>query len=374
MFCLMPVQIGIAHSLQSRTNPLHGATISLMFADGDCYLNAMKSPRPNPYYPWRARHFEAAQIDSNDAPPDAKDYLENAFLYRRIPPVSFNGQPVDTTMRWFAGSSAAFLHAISRNPGMTGRRKEDDDADSMDGLLICFITYGRMEVETAGKLLYLNEGDVFTLDTAIPHVMRNYPGHVVAIFVPRSSAIAKMDASHLYDVAGHVFTDDELATLFGMQVRYMVGALGEISSAAFDVVLSATTEVALAMIRQGERGTLEAKSNMVARVKHLVDAASSDPELTTTKIASMLNVSRSRLYNAFANQGITVAAYLRDHRLRSFLESLRMTPTAPISELALKAGFAGDPSDFTKLFRRVYGMSPSDMRASLLNSKGVRPE
>ncbi|SFP93810.1 AraC family transcriptional regulator [Sphingomonas rubra] len=305
--------------------------------------------------------FEAAEVDSIKAPPGVEDYLENAFLYRRIPPVSFNGEPVDTTMRWFAGSSAAFLHAISRNPGMTGRRKEDDDADSMDGLLACLVTHGRMEVETDGKLLCLQEGDAFTLDTAVPHIMRNYPGHVVAIFVPRSAVAAAVDAARLEGVAGRVFTGSELADLFALQVRYMVDALGEVSARAFDVALTNTADVALAMIRQSEPNAADAKSNLVARVKTLIDAAGTNPELNTGKIASMLNVSRSGLYEAFASQGLTVAAYLRDHRLRQFLQSLRGTPDASIQELALKAGFGGDASDFTKLFRRVYGISPSDI-------------
>lgn len=334
----------------------------------------MKPPGSNPYRPWRARRFEAAQIDSKQVSPDVTDYLENAFLYRRIPPVSFNGEPVDTTMRWFAGSSAAFLHAISRNPGMTGRRKEDDDADSMDGLLACFVTHGRMEVETDGKLLELAEGDVFTLDTAVPHVMRNYPGHVVAIFVPRSSVAGTVDAARLAGMAGRRFTGLELAELFGAQVRFLAKALGEISPSAFDVALTATADVAVAMVRQSDPNFSEARSNLVARVKTLVVAAGTDPEMTTVKIAAMLNVSRSTLYEAFATEGLSVAAYLREHRLRTFVALLRSEPESPIQELARRAGFSADPSDFTKVFRRAYGMMPSAMRASILTGRSANAE
>lgn len=330
----------------------------------------MKPPCSNPYRPWRAKRFEAAQVDSKQASSDVEDYLENAFLYRRIPPVSFNGEPVDTTMRWFAGSGAAFLHAISRNPGMTGRRKEDDDADSMDGLLACYVTFGRMEVETDGKLLVLNEGDVFTLDTAVPHIMRNYPGHVVAIFVPRSSVTGAIDAARLHGIAGRLFTNAELAELFGAQVRYMVEALGRISPSAFDMALTVTADIALAMIRQSDPNSGDAQSNLVARVKTVIGAAGTDPEMTATKIATMLNVSRSTLYEAFAAEGLTLAAYLRDHRLRVFMQLLRDAPDSSIQELARRSGFSADPSDFTKMFRRVFGMLPSEMRASLLANAG----
>lgn len=334
-----------------------------------CYDAAMTSPHTNRYRPWRAKRFEAAEIDSTKAPPDVEDYLENAFLYRRTPPITFDGKPLDTTMRWFIGSSAAFLHSISRNAGMTGRRREDDDADSMDGLLTCFITHGRMEVETDGKLLRLEEGDVFTLDTAVPHVMRDYPAHVVAIFVPRSGVAAAVDAARLRGIAGRVFTGSELAELFGLQVRYMVGALGVVSPGTFDVALTTTADVALAMMRQTEPDLTEAKSHLVARVKTLVAAAGTDPDLTTAKIAGMLHVSRSSLYSAFANQGVTVAAYLRDHRLRTFLQFLRSAPETPIQELARSAGFRSSASDFTKMFRRIYGTSPSEMRLAFLKEE-----
>ncbi|KQM21131.1 hypothetical protein ASE73_05415 [Sphingomonas sp. Leaf24] len=334
----------------------------------------MEPTEPDRYRPWRAKHFEAAEIDSLKAPPGVEDYLENAFLYRRIPPVSFNGEPVDTTMRWFAGSSAAFLHAISRNPGMTGRRKEDDAADSMDGLLVCFISHGRVEVETDGQFLNVEEGAVFTLDTSVPHVMRNYPGHVVAIFLARSRVTAAVDTARLAGIAGRVFTGGELADLFALHVRYMVDALGNVSPATFDIALTTAADVAVAMIRQAEASPAEERSHLVARAKTIIATASADPELNTAKIAAMLNVSRTSLYDAFADQGLKIATYLRDHRLRAFLQLLRSSPTAPIQDLARAAGFGSSASDFTKLFRRVYGTSPSDMRATLLAEKTTQPD
>jgi AraC-like DNA-binding protein len=220
-------------------------------------------------------------------------------------------------------------------------------------------------------LLRLSEGDVFALDSAVPHIMRNYPGHVAAIFVPRSAVMSAIDAARLQGVAGSVFTGKELADLFGAQVRYMVDALGQISPDAFDVALSATANIAVAMIRQVDPTSTEARSNLVARVKTVIAAAGTDPEMTAVKIAAMLNVSRSSLYEALAGEGLTLAAYLRDHRLRAFLEMLRSTPDAAIQDLARRAGFSADPSDFTKMFRRAYGMLPSEMRASILAQRST---
>lgn len=317
------------------------------------------------YRPWRAKRFTRQQRDSATANP-ASDYMQDAFLYRRMPPTTFDGAPVDTSMRWFVGSSAAFLHSASRNGGTTGRRREDDELDSMDGLLACLVTSGRFLVETNGRSLDLQTDDVFLLDSAVPHVMHDYPGHIVVVFVPRSGVASAIDASHATDLVGRLFTHADLADLFALQVRYLVGALDRISPATFDVALSATADVALGMLRQFEPNRHVDATNLVARAKMIVASSASDPDLTPTRVSKILGVSRTRLYEAFAGQGLTLATYLRDRRLQTFLTLLREGPDAPIQELAVRSGFSGSASDFTKLFRRTYGVLPSDMRTALL--------
>lgn len=323
-----------------------------------------KTPAPE-YQPWRAKRFRPQQRDSAAEAP-APDYLEGALLYRRIPPTTFDGAPVDTTMRWFVGSGAAFLHSASRNGGTTGRRREDDEMDSMDGLLACLVTSGRFRVETNGRSLDLAQDDIFLLDSAVPHLMHDYPGHIVVVFVPRAGVAAALDASHTADFVGRLLTDSDLADLFALQVRYLVGALDRIAPAAFDVALSATADVALGMLRGADRRPEADGTNIVARAKLVVSQSASDPELTPTRIAKLLGVSRTRLYEAFAGQGLTLGTYLRDRRLQTFLTLLREDPDIPIQELAARSGFGGSASDFTKLFRRTYGVLPSDMRTALL--------
>ena len=321
-----------------------------------------KTPAPE-YQPWRAKRFKRQRRDS-DAAGSAPDYLANAFLYRRIPPTTFDGAPVDTTMRWFVGSSAAFLHSASRNGGTTGRRREDDEMDSMDGLLACLVTSGRFRVDTNGRSLDVAQDDIFLLDSAVPHLMHDYPGHVVVIFVPRAGVAAAIDASRVRDLVGCVLTHADLADLFALQARYLVGALDRIPPAAFDVALSATAEVALGMMRGVDRHPNG--PNLVERAKLVVAQSASDPYLTPMRIAKTLGVSRTGLYRAFAGQGLTLGTYLRDRRLQTFLTLLREDPGTPIQDLAARSGFGGSASDFTKLFRRTFGVLPSDMRAALI--------
>ncbi len=321
------------------------------------------------YRPWRVQHFRP-QTRVSAAKDVARDYLEDAFLYRRMPPTTFDGRPVDTTMRWFIGSTAAFLHSASRNGGTTGRRAEDDAADSMDGLLACLVTAGRFEVETNGRFLPLGPGDVFVLDTAKPHVMRDYPGHVAVVFIPRAAAVTHVDMARADDLAGAVLTDADLADLFAMQARYLVGALERIRPAAFDAALAATADVALAMMAS-ETDQTQGGDSLVARAKNLIANSSADPELTPAKVADILEVSRTRLYAAFAGQGMTLGAYLRDRRLQMFLTLLRERPTESIQQLSADAGFDASHSDFTKMFRRIYGVPPSRVRQALLDERAL---
>lgn len=316
------------------------------------------------FRPWRAKRFAYDGRDSGDSGLCA-DYLADAALYRRTQPTTFDGKPVNTTMRWFVGSRAAFLHSVSRNGGTTGRSREDDAADSMDGILVCLVTAGRFTVETNGCLLQLSEGDLFLMDSGVPHVMHDHPGSIVVLFLPRIQLAATLGTAGTTDLAGRLLTGVELASLLELQLRWLAQNLGAIRPVAFDGGLTHCANLALTIVegRTDERGA--AKSNLVARAKALVAASSGDPALDPQRISMMLGVSRTKLYAAFAGQGLTVAAYLRERRLQTFMALLTREPDRPIQELAFVSGFGGDPSDFTKTFRASYGITPSEARAAL---------
>ncbi|RYY64153.1 MAG: helix-turn-helix domain-containing protein [Comamonadaceae bacterium] len=101
------------------------------------------------------------------------------------------------------------------------------------------------------------------------------------------------------------------------------------------------------------------------RIRGHVQQHLRDPALSVDAIARALNCSRRHLYNAFAGEGESIAAYIQRQRLQACIRDLQQAgPHArPITDIALSWGF-GNPSHFSRVFRDHTGKSPSQFRAS----------
>lgn len=101
------------------------------------------------------------------------------------------------------------------------------------------------------------------------------------------------------------------------------------------------------------------------RIRLYVQQNLRDPALSVDAIARGLNCSRRHLYNAFAGEGETIAAYIQRLRLQACIRDLQQQgPHArPITDIAMSWGF-GNPSHFSRVFRGHTGKSPSEFRGS----------
>lgn len=99
------------------------------------------------------------------------------------------------------------------------------------------------------------------------------------------------------------------------------------------------------------------------RIRAYVQQHLRDPALSVDAIARALNCSRRHLYNAFAGEGESIAAYIQRQRLQACIRDLQQGgPHArPITDIALSWGF-GNPSHFSRVFRDHTGKSPSEFR------------
>lgn len=88
-----------------------------------------------------------------------------------------------------------------------------------------------------------------------------------------------------------------------------------------------------------------------------------DPDLTPAGIAREVGVSVRSLYRTFAARELTVAQYIRTHRLELSARRLRHSqPDQQLSALCFACGFS-DTSYFSTTFKRHFGMSPTQYRA-----------
>lgn len=98
------------------------------------------------------------------------------------------------------------------------------------------------------------------------------------------------------------------------------------------------------------------------RAVDLMDRTLADPDLSPESIATVLQLSRSTLYRLFEGDG-GVSAAVRERRLlraQALLGNPIRRPT--IQEVAYVTGFRSE-AQFSRAFRRRFGMSPSEARS-----------
>jgi len=111
-----------------------------------------------------------------------------------------------------------------------------------------------------------------------------------------------------------------------------------------------------------------ARAAMFGQVRRYVQAHLHEAELSPEGVLNTLQLPRPTLYRLFQHEG-GLGAYIRHLRLRHAADKLAHNPHMPVANIAQGLGFKS-ASDFTRAFRRAYGMAPQDFRA-LSGSKVV---
>ncbi|MFD1275897.1 helix-turn-helix domain-containing protein [Streptomyces kaempferi] len=102
---------------------------------------------------------------------------------------------------------------------------------------------------------------------------------------------------------------------------------------------------------------------MLLRILEYARAHLAEPGLNASRIAAAHHMSVRRLYKVMAVGGISLADWIRTHRLEECRNEFRR-PAArltTIETVARRWGFT-DMSNFGRIFRAAYGMSPRECR------------
>jgi AraC-like DNA-binding protein len=87
-----------------------------------------------------------------------------------------------------------------------------------------------------------------------------------------------------------------------------------------------------------------------------------EPDLCAERIAFAHYISERHLCRVLAESGISLADWIRTHRLEACRQVLaKTTTTTTIAAIARRHGFT-DMSSFSRAFRAEYGLSPSEWR------------
>ena len=123
----------------------------------------------------------------------------------------------------------------------------------------------------------------------------------------------------------------------------------------------------------GRAASLSASELLLGRIKAYVRQHLRDPALSVDAVAAALNCSKRHLYNAFADERLSISQHIWAERVALFQREL-LSPAnrhCTLTELALASGFASG-AHLSRLFKQHTGQTPAQFRAgvqasSLLN-------
>lgn len=247
-----------------------------------------------------------------------------------------------------------------------------------DGLVLHLQLKGRSRLVSDGRVAELGAGDFILSEAGQGYSFELSQGHEFLVAeMPRQEMLRRvpdLEAQICRSLSGltpggRVFRDF-LLTLW----RQGEPQPGHLPQAACpgdrdyaESVLDAFCDLCALAVRGAEmRGAAEtapAAPVLRRRFHAYIDAHLGDPDLGTARLAEEFCVSPRTVQGVFSNAGCTPTSYIQERRLCRAADCLRSEPRRSITDIAFDLGF-NDSAYFTRLFRRRYGMSPSDWRSA----------
>ena len=120
----------------------------------------------------------------------------------------------------------------------------------------------------------------------------------------------------------------------------------------------------------GRAASLSTSELLLGRIKAYVRQHLRDPGLSVDAVAAALNCSKRHLYNAFANEALSISQHIWAERVALFQREL-INPAnrhCTLTELALACGFASG-AHLSRLFKQHTGQTPAQFRVGMFGSK-----
>ncbi len=248
----------------------------------------------------------------------------------------------------------------SRTPGLARR---DDDVYLQVGLLakgVATVTQDRREA-------LLRPGDFAVYETDRPFFWGLQGAWQLLVFTWPRTSIALDDTSSQLLTARRLSGEAGLGAIVGRMLRDLVAAPPGLSAAGgirlADEVAELVTTVAAEQVRPEPPS--RATDDLLRQIdRHIVEHLA-DPELGPTSIAAAHFISTRHLHRLFAPRADTVAQQIQRMRLERCRRELidPRSDSRSITDISRRWGFP-DIATFSRAFRTIYRMSPSDWRAS----------
>jgi AraC-like DNA-binding protein len=204
---------------------------------------------------------------------------------------------------------------------------------------------------------------ILVTDLDQPLQMLRSTCRVLSFFVPQpivEAALPHADALH-----GRVF--DSCTPLVGLlleQVSAFRRCLPYLDVAQAKAAFDTCVQLLLAAFGKQAKLSGSARAavrrSMFDRARRYVQSNLHQSSLSPDSVLAALQLPRHTVYRLFEHEG-GLATYIRNRRLREAADELVRFPDIPVIEIAYGLGF-NSASDFTRAFRRGFGLPPQDLR------------
>jgi AraC-like DNA-binding protein len=240
-------------------------------------------------------------------------------------------------------------------------------ADGLDHYIVQVFKSGYCEVVDGNTTRTVRPGDIYIIDAAAPLEAVDYAFEHVTMMIPRdflTNQLVSPDAHHRRIIPGYtplarllynyIITLDEVAATTSLKERELM----------VDPFLILTEQLLNHHSGETTLDPYNPATNLalLSTIKRYIDDNLAHKQLKPDMICAAHGLSRSALYRLFEPlEG--VANYIRNRRLRYAMKDLLdgSNQNLLIYEIAYRWGFSSE-TDFTRAFKRQYGISPKMAR------------
>ncbi|MDX2681446.1 helix-turn-helix domain-containing protein [Streptomyces sp. NY05-11A] len=239
--------------------------------------------------------------------------------------------------------------------------------DEGEYVVVELLDKGVARLEHDARDVGIRPGAVFIYDMASP--VRLIPPECFqtkSLVLPRQ--VLSLSESDLKRItASPLRTDTALGGLLSVLLSRLMDTVGSYRPHARDLlarnVVDLLTVLADEQLGRNPEGTPSGDATMLLRIQTFIGRHLADPDLTPEAIARAHHISVRYLHKLFEGEDTTVGRWIQRRRLEACRRDLahRESKNVTILAVAHRWGFTS-AAHFSRVFRAVYGMSPSEWR------------
>jgi AraC-like DNA-binding protein len=299
------------------------------------------------------------------APSERLSYWRDGVL-RRIEPLAAlaDDRPFRGRLRRIVGVDGELIEHAS-DAVLAVRSAQRCRLDGCDEITIdLMMSCGTASLDHAGERR-VRPGDLCVMDYSRPIRVVRSRHRAVGVILSRRR-VREVVGDALATLVGRRLPARGIGALLQSHMRLTLDEAPHMSAAQRIVAVAVAVDMALAAIAAECAAGVDVERHGDAfyhAARALIDRDCANADLTPELVAVALGCSRASLYRVFLRHGESVAATIwatrLDHARRMLAASTHLDLL--VSEIAYRCGFV-DQSTFNRMFKRRYGLTPSETR------------